>query len=204
MAVILQDQRFEGLLVASWRCGIWSSRSGIVAATWTSPSATRCCSAWPDAKFPAGEPGETMLSPKKGANRMPDINPLDPQSPGLFGAFGAGFTVLFVLVFGGVCAVFLFVIYRLIRDRKKIAAYQAAMLELPGEILKATQSGDLAKAQLLQGQLVLMQQQQLLARRGMMAQSGFPPGMTQPGMPDGMPPTPTGMPGDFNGDGIPD
>lgn len=135
---------------------------------------------------------------------MPDVNPLEPQGPGLFGAFGVGFALLFVLISAGICAVFLFVIYRLIRDRKKIAAYHAAMLELPGEILKATQSGDLEKAQLLQGQLALMQQQQLLARRGMMVQPGFPPEMTQPGMSGGMPPTPTGTPGDFNGDGIPD
>ncbi|WP_344751712.1 hypothetical protein [Gryllotalpicola koreensis] len=108
----------------------------------------------------------------------------------------SGFDLLFPVVFAVVALAVLagiaFTVYRLIRDRRKIAAYQAAMLELTGEVLKATRDGDLAKAQLLQSQLLLMQQQ-LLSRR---QQPGNATLLNQQMM-NGV------VPGDVNGDGIP-
>jgi len=128
---------------------------------------------------------------------VPDINPLIPgPADFLFGVF-ALFPIVFGLVFLAVAAVFVFVIYRLVKDRKKISAYNDAMYRLPGEIIKATQAGDLAKAQLLQNQLLLMQQHQQASRAPMA------PGFAAPGFPLGAPMPPSGVPGDINGDGIP-
>jgi uncharacterized membrane protein (DUF106 family) len=115
---------------------------------------------------------------------MPD--PSNPLEPSGFDLIAMLFPVLFGVVALAVLAGIVFTIYRLLRDRKKIAAYREAMLELPGEILKATREGDLAKAQLLQGQLALMQQQELLNRQRAFNAAA-----------------PSGVPGDINGDGVP-
>ncbi|MFC4242674.1 hypothetical protein ACFOYW_04750 [Gryllotalpicola reticulitermitis] len=117
---------------------------------------------------------------------MPDGTDLNGPGDGMLSLL---FPVVGVIVALGVVAVFATVIYRLIRDRKKIASYREAMYELPGEILKATRAGDTQRAQLLQNQLLLMQQQQLLSQQGAPAVPPFT--------------GPSGVPGDINGDGIP-
>jgi hypothetical protein len=129
---------------------------------------------------------------------MPEIvNPLLPgPADFLFLLVPILFGVFFLVVVAGI----VFVVVRLVKDRSKIAAYSDAMYQLPGEILKATQAGDLAKAQLLQNQLVLMQRQELASRRRM-SPAGFPAGFPA-GMPGGTM-APGGVPGDINGDGIP-
>jgi hypothetical protein len=129
---------------------------------------------------------------------MPETNPLEPSG---FDLMASLFPIVFAVVALGIVAVFATVVYRLVRDRKKIAAYREAMYELPGEILKATREGDLAKAQLLQSQLALMQQQQLL-EQGRARAAGQAPLMN-----GAVGPTaglgPSGVPGDINGDGVP-
>jgi hypothetical protein len=129
---------------------------------------------------------------------MPDIH--NPLLPGPADFLFLLIPILFGISFLAVVAGIVFVVVRLVKDRNKIAAYTDAMYRLPGEILKATQSGDLAKAQLLQNQLILMQQQGLASRRRM-SPAGFPAGFPA-GMPGGTM-APSGVPGDINGDGIP-
>ncbi|HEY0248010.1 MAG TPA: hypothetical protein VGC45_07080 [Gryllotalpicola sp.] len=119
---------------------------------------------------------------------MPDTNnPLLPSSP--FDVVSVLFPIVVAVMALGIVVVFAIVVYRLVRDRKKVAASRDAMYRLPGAILQATEKGDLAKAQLLQNQLLLMQRQDRSIR---------PVGLAVgPGA------GPTGVPGDVNGDGIP-